>query len=203
MEVTETGGQASLDFPETSIRFGITSTTELRLSAPNYLWNAAAAGANGFGDLSFGLKQQLRSIQGFEISLIPSLSVPTGSHSLSSHGYDPILQLPWSRSLTKTWTIAGQLGVAWPTESGRRNTIGQTSLYFDRQLTSPFDVYLEYSGNFAQSGSPQHVIDFGAAYKTSPHQQIDLHCGFGLSAAAPRYFVGLGYSFRLQVIGSH
>jgi hypothetical protein len=202
-QVTGTAGQHSPDFPETSIRFGIAVKTELRIAVPNYFQNdAAVSGADGFGDLSLGLKQQLGPIAGFDISLIPSLSLPSGANSISSHGYDPTLQLPWSRSLTKSWTIAGQFGVTWPTESGRRNVAGQTSLYVDRQLTSPWDAYVEYSGVFPERDDPQHLINFGTAYKPTPHQQLDLHCGFGLSSAAPDFSIGFGYSVRFKVTRS-
>jgi hypothetical protein len=47
---------------------------------------------------------------------------------------------------------------------------------------------------------PEHIFNFGACYKPSPHQQIDFHLSVGLSAAAPEYSVGLGYSARFQVI---
>ena len=203
-QVTGASGQQSPDFPETSVRLGIALRTELRFSAPDYFQNyAAISGTNGFGDLSLGVKRQLGPIAGFDISFIPSLSLPTGAKSISSNGYDPTLQLPWSRSLTKSWTIAGQFGVSWPTESARRNVAGQSSLYIDRQLTSPWDAYLEYSGAFPQRGGPQHLIDFGTAYKPTPHQQLDFHCGFGLSSAAPDYSVGFGYSVRFQIFRSN
>jgi hypothetical protein len=202
-QVAGTNGQHGPDFPETSIRFGVTVKTELRISVPNYFQNdAAASGADGFGDLSLGLKQQLGPVAGFDISLIPSLSLPTGANLISSHGYDPTVQLPWSRSLTKSWSVAGQFGITWPTESGRRNAAGQTSLYVDRQLTSPWDAYVEYSGAFPQRGGPAHLIDFGTAYKPTSHQQLDLHCGFGLSSAVPDYSIGFGYSVRFQTVRS-
>jgi hypothetical protein len=73
----------------------------------------------------------------------------------------------------------------WTTEAARRNLTGQSSLYFDRQLRQNWDAYGEYSGAFPQRCGPQHVIDFGTAYKPSPHQQLDFHCSFGLSAATP------------------
>ena len=197
-QVTGASGQQSPDFPETSVRLGIAVRTELRFSAPDYSQNyAAISGTNGFGDLGLGVKRQLGPIAGFDISFIPSLSLPTGAKSISSNGYDPTLQLPWSRSLTKGWTVAGQFGVSWPTESGRRNVAGQSSLYIDRQLTSPWDAYVEYSGSFPQRGGPKHLIDFGTA-----HQQLDLHCGFGLSSAVPDYSVGFGYSVRFQIFRS-
>jgi hypothetical protein len=201
---TGSGGQRSFDLPETSVRFGSTNKTELRLGVPDYFINddTGSGFANGFGDLNLGFKQQLGPRRGFDVSLIPSLSLPTGANLISSHGYDAALQLPWSRSLSKNWTAAGQFSLTWPTETARHNLTGQTSVYFDRQLTAPWDTYVEYSGAFPQRGGPLHIIDFGTAYKPSPHQQLDFHCGFGLSAAAPDYTIGFGYSVRFQAIRS-
>jgi hypothetical protein len=197
------GGQETFDFPETSVRFGITNKTELRLAVPNYYNNddTSSGFANGSGDMGVGFKQQLGPTAGkFDVSLIPSVSFPTGANLISSHGYDPTVQLPWSRALSKNWTAAGMFSLTWPTEGPRRNLTGQSSLYFDRQLTQPLDAYAEYSGAFPQRGGPQHIIDIGAAYKLSPHQQLDFHWNFGLSAATPDYSIGFGYSVRFQVV---
>lgn len=201
---TSNGGQRSYDLPEASVRLGITNKTELRLSAPDYFFDVdtVAGSASGAGDLSLGFKQQRGPVREFDLSLIPSVSLPTGANLISSHGYDPTVQLPWSRSLTKSWTAAGQFSVMWPTESSGHNTTGRASVYFDRQLTQPWDAYVEYSGAFPQSGGPQHTIDFGTAYKPTPHQQFDFHCNFGLPAAVPAHSIGLGYSVRFQAIRS-
>jgi hypothetical protein len=202
---TGNGGQQTFDFPETSVRLGIASKTELRFGVPDYFYNfyAAPAFGNGFGDLSLGFKQQLGPTRGgFDLSLIPSVSFPTGAKLISSHGYDPTVQLPWSRSLTKNWTVAGMFSIMWPTQGPRRNLTGQSSVYFDRQLTKLWDAYIEYSGSFPQRGGPQNVIDFGTAYKITPHQQIDFHCNFGLSAATADHSLGIGYSVRFQVFRS-
>jgi hypothetical protein len=202
-EESSAGGRRGYDLPETSVRFGVANKTELRLAIPNYFFNddTGPAFASGFGDLIIGLKQQLGPAHGFDVSLVPSLSLPTGANAISSHGYDAALQLPWSRSLSKNWTAAGQLAVMWPTQSGSHVATGQASVYFDRRLTAPWDAYVEYSGDYPQRGGPVHGIDFGTAYKLSPHQQLDVHCGFGLSAAAPSHTIGVGYSFRFQAIG--
>ena len=202
---TSNGGQNSLDLPETAVRFGIANKTELRFTAPDYFFNddTASGFATGLGDLSLGFKQQLGPTRGgFDLSLIPSVSLPTGANAISSHGYDPTIQLPWSRSLPKNWTMAGMFSVMWPTESSRRNLTGQSSVYFDRQITTPWDAYVEYSGAFPERGGPQNLIDFGTSYKPTPHQQLDFHCSFGLSAATPDHSIGFGYSVRFQVFRS-
>jgi hypothetical protein len=201
--VTGNGDQQTTGFPETAVRFGIARKTELRLGVPNYFYNydTGSAFTNGFGDMSVGFKLQLGPTPGnFNVSLIPSVSLPTGAHLISSHDCDPTVQLPWSHGLPRNWTIAGMFSVSWPTQSGRRNRTGQASMYFDRQLTAPWDAYVEYSGSFPERGGPQHLINTGMAYKLSPHQQLDFHAVFGLSAATSDYQIGLGYSFRLQVI---
>jgi Putative MetA-pathway of phenol degradation len=205
LQETGDAGQRTFDLPETSVRFGILRKTELRFGVPDYFWNQATASgfATGLGDMSIGFKQQLGPTKGgFDVSLIPSLSLPAGANAISSHGYDPSVQLPWSRSLTKAWTAAGMFSLAWPTEGPRRDLTGQASVYFDRQLTQPWDAYVEYSGAFPQRGGPQHQIDFGTAYKISPHQQLDCHFGFGLSSAVPNHSIGAGYSVRFQVFRS-
>lgn len=200
LQVTGSSGVRGFDLPETGLRLGVANKTELRFSVPEYFLNAGSAtGANGFGDLGVGVKQQLGPAKGFDVSVIAAVSLPGGANAISSHGYDAVVQAPWSRSLSKNWTVAGQVGVGWPTSSGRHNATGQGSVYFDRQMSATVDAFVEYAGGFPQRGGPQHLVDFGAAYKPTPHQQLDVHCGMGLSAAVPDYVVGLGYSVRFQV----
>jgi hypothetical protein len=188
----------SFDGPETAIRFGLTGNTELRFSAPDYYFNSALN--SGFGDISVGMKQQLGPAGGFDVSLIVFLSLPSGAHAVSSHGYDPGLQLPWSRKLSDNWSAGGQLAVYWPTQGGHRNLTGESTFLLDRQLTKPMDAFVEYAGDFPERGRPRHLVHFGAAYKIAPQQQIDVHVGVGLSAATVDHFVGLGYSFRIRAI---
>jgi len=195
---TSDNGQRTFDATETWLRFGVASKTELRLIAPDYYGELGVA--SGFGDLTVGIKQQLGPAAGFDVSLILSLSLPTGSRAFSSHGYDPSVQLPWSRALSANWTVAGMLSTYWPTQSGRRNVTGETTFLIDRQLTKPWDAFIEYAGDFAERGGPRHLLHIGTAYKVRPEQQLDLHFGVGLSAAAVDHFIGVGYSFRYQLL---
>jgi hypothetical protein len=200
---TETAGdsQRSFDFPETLVRFGLTSSTELRFTAPDYYqnFNTGAGFATGWGDLQLGVKQQLyASSDGFNVALIGELGFPTGAHLISSHGYDPSLLVPWSHPVSKNWTASGMFAVFWPTEGSRRNVTGQPSFELDRQLTSRWDAFVEYAGDFYQRGTPVHIFHVGSSFKLTNNQQLDFHVGFGLSAAAPDHFLGVGYSFQFQ-----
>jgi hypothetical protein len=196
---TVSQGQQTFDGPETLLRFGVASKTELRLTAPDYFGQPGIS--SGSGDLAVGMKQQLGPAPGgFDVSLVLSLSAPTGARDISSHGYDPFVQLPWSRAVSSNWTAAGMLSVYWLTEQGHRNETGETTFLMDRQLTKTWDAFVEYAGDFPEQGAPRHLVHFGTAWKLTPHQQLDLHAGWGLSAAAVDHFIGVGYSFRVQVV---
>lgn len=202
---TETAneGQRSFDLPETLVRFGLTSNTELRFTPPDYFanYNAGAGLGSGLGDLALGVKQQLvASSSGFDAALIVALSFPTGATTLSSHGYDPQFLLPWSHPLSENWTAAGMFGLFWPTRGTTRNLTGQPSFLLDRQITRRWDAFIEYAGDFPQRGTPQHLLHLGTSYKVTPNQQFDFHVAFGLSSAAVDHFIGFGYSFQFQAI---
>jgi hypothetical protein len=199
--ITSEQGQRTVDGPETSLRFGVANNTELRFSAPDYYHDAISATGitSGFGDIEIGIKQQLGPADGFDVSVIAFLSLPTGAATISSHGYDPGLQLPWSRKLSANWTAAGQIALYWPTtQVDTRTLTGESTFLLDRQLTKPMDAFIEYAGDFPQRGGPRHLLHLCAALKITPRQQIDIHYGIGLSSAAINHFIGLGYSFRFQ-----
>ena len=199
-QATHSQRQYSFDGPETSLRFGVADKTELRLFAPNYFWDVPPESSSGFGDLTIGVKRQLGPVRQFDVSVIVFLSLPSGSDALSSHGYDPGVQLAWSRKLSAKWTAAGQLAVYSPTQGNTRNVTGESTLLFDRQFTHSCDGFAEYVGDFPQHGGPRHLMHTGGVCKLSANHQIDVHAGVGLSSAAADHFIGIGYSFRFQAI---
>jgi hypothetical protein len=196
---TRSQGQSVFDGPESLVRLGIAPRTELRFNLPDYFDNRTVGGsASGFGDFSLGVKQQLGPVRGFDVSVIGYLSFPAGPAAVSTGGYDPAVQIPWSRVLSTNWTAAGMLSVYFPTQGQTRNVTGESTLLFDRQLTKAWDAFLEYAGDFPENGGPRHLLHFGTAYKLAPQHQIDFHFGVGLSASTVDHIIGVGYSFRFQ-----
>lgn len=51
--------------------------------------------------------------------------------------------------------------------------------------------------DFRQRGGSSQLLHVGTSYKLTAHHQIDLHVAVGLSSAAPRSLIGIGYSFLL------
>jgi hypothetical protein len=199
---TNDHGQRMLDLSETLVRLGITDRTELRIVVPNYLGGLTArAPESGFGDVGVGMKQQLGPLPaGFDLSVIVALSLPTGAARISSHGFDPSIKFPWAKDLKDGWSIGGMLSLFWYTQDGKRNLTWEPTIYLEKQITKPWDVFAEYGGDFAQLGGSRELAHFGTAYKITPKNQVDLHFGFGLSRATPGQFFAVGYSFRIDKV---
>jgi hypothetical protein len=199
---TYSQGQNVADSPETLVRFGVSARTELRFSVPDYYYNLNGSGRNsGFGDLAVGVKEQLGPTPGgFDVSATLFLSCPTGANGVSSGGYDPGLQVAWSRGLSSKWTAAGMLSLYYPTQDNLRNLTGQSTVLLDRQLTPLWDAFVEYAGSFPERGGTEQFMHFGTALKLGKRQQqqLDFHFGVGLTPAAANHFIGIGYSFRFQ-----
>ena len=198
-------GQNVVDGPETLLRFGIATKTELRFTVPDYLYNTSSGGGpgSGFGDMAIGVKRQFGPRPGgFDVSATLFLSFPTAAKTVSSGGYDPGLQVAWSHGLSSRWTAAGMLAMYWPTQGQSRNPTGQATFLVDRQLTGRWDAYIEYAGNFPTRGGTRQLLDVGTSLKLTKTQQLDFHFGESLTGTANR-FVGVGYSFRFQVAHRH
>ena len=124
--------------------------------------------------------------------MILFLRFPTGANSVSSGGYDPGMQVPWSRALSTNWTAAGMFSVYWPTQGRARNVTGESTFLLDRQLTKPWDAFVEYAGDFPENGGPRHLLHFGTALKITKQQQIDFHVG----GHRPRWIISSGSAIR-------
>ena len=191
---TRSSGGSALDLTQSLIRIGVADRTELRIGAPDYLTSPA-----GLGDFSLGFKQQIGPLPGgVDLSVILAVSLPTGAAAETSHGFDPFVKFPWSKELNDAWSIGGMQSVFWNTEDGRRNITWEPTFYIERQVTKRMDVFAEFAGDYPQRGGAEEIAHFGSSFRLTPHNMIDMHFGFGLTAAAPKQFVGVGYSFRFD-----
>jgi hypothetical protein len=205
---TRDHGKGILDLSESLVRLGLGNRTEFRFAAPTYFHNlfdnhsgnqGGRGSTSGFDDASLGVKEQIGPLPGgIDLAVIVAVSLPSGASGLTTHGVDPVIKLPWSRELKHGWSFGGMQSRFYQTEYGRRNPIWEPTFYLERQITRRADGFVEYGGDFPRAGGSRQVIHFGTAYRVTPRQQIDFHFGFGLSSAAPKYFVAAGYSIQID-----
>jgi len=193
------GSGGAFDIPETLMRLGVLSRTELRFNVPNYLLSRTeAAHVEGWGDIQAGFKHRLGPLFGdYQIAINPYISIPTGAKRLSSKHVDPNVKMPWSKELGHGWDIEGMQSIFLPTIEGKRVMDWQTSVVFNHMWGRKTNAFIEYAGDVVSRHRNVQVIHFGAAYRPNRFNQIDTQFGFRMSNAAPVAFLGFGYSFLL------
>jgi hypothetical protein len=189
-------GHRSFNLPEALLRWGIAEKTELRFVLPDYIraWNGDKT--SGIGDSAIGFKHQLGPVGRFDLAVIGHATIPTGSSAFSSDRVDPEAAFTWATDLDERTSIAGMFGFLWPSEDGERNFTFTPTVSLGRSLGGRWGAFLEWAAEFPEDGGDIHLLHHGYTYRLSNDSQLDMHVGFGLSQAAPDFFIGGGYSVR-------
>jgi hypothetical protein len=183
---------------ETRIRLGIAQCTELLADVPTYFYSLNGRASSGFSDFVVSVKRELPVPYAFHLSATAGLGFPTGSSKISTHGYDPYIQFPWSRRFNENWSLQGMFTVTWFTTQHAINPTFEPTLSLERDLGPTRDLFVEYVGDYPNHARPSQILDGGGSWRVTRLQQLDFHAGFGLTSNAPDHFFGIGYSFRLD-----
>jgi hypothetical protein len=183
---------------ETRLRLGVARCTEVLADVPTYFYSLNGRASSGFSDLVVSIKRELPVPFGFHLSATSGLGFPTGSNKVSTHGYDPYIQFPWSHRLNDDWSLHGMFTVTWFTSQHAFNPTFEPTLSLERDLGPTGDLFVEYVGDYPNHARPAQILDGGGSWRVTRLQQLDFHAGFGLNSSSPDHFFGIGYSFRLD-----
>lgn len=156
----------------------------------------------GTEDLYLGFKIGLTPQEGFlpEMSLIPQMTVPTGSNAFTN---DEVLAgVNWIYA----WELTETVGIAGSTQFNRSiDDTGEGYIEFAQSatcaisLTDTVGAYAEWYGLFpsgADAARVEHYFNGGFTYLFNNDVQWDVRAGTGLTSAADDFFVGTGLSIR-------
>src|SRR5579864_7702617 len=87
--------------------------------------------------------------------------------------------------------------VRWSTVA---NTTLESTLGIGRGVGRQASVFVEYIVDHTSLPVATQIIDGRGSWQLTPKQQVDFRVGVGLASAAPRYYVGVGYSLRVDGI---
>lgn len=193
-------------FP-TKLRYGLVDRWDVHVQGNMAtLRDSTTGNANGFGDFFLGTKWSALDGGGFlpSIGVLAELGFPTGSNNVSGNALQPrggaILAwaLPWE------FTFDSNLGVDLPPRDAAgdrflRMTYG-TALeralpWFGERLAA----FVEFAGAvpLRSRKSGVHQAGTGLGLRIKENMQVDSFARLGLSAAAPNFQTGLGFSWRL------
>jgi len=191
----------TLTTPQALARIGLSRRVELRLGSDGFVTESLGIGTDrartsGYADAEVGAKVRLlEDVAGFDMAIIPMVSMPTGRAGFSSDGYDPTLKITWARDLAAGFGLSGNFNVASATEQGHRRTERTVSLSLGHEFGANWGAYWESYGT-VDSGSCACTVNTGLTRALGPHMQADVEVGRGVTGTAPDWFVGVGFAIR-------
>ncbi len=154
---------------------------------------------SGIDPITLGFKINLVKEKNFipKTSLISSFGIPAFSSKVfRSDHIAPSIKLVMINTFSEHADLSYNLGAEWD----GFNTI-PAWLYTLSQGFSfgkNWNTYFEVFGFIQKNEAPQHSIDAGIGYCISNDTKVDLSGGFGISDAAPKSYIAIGFSFRIK-----
>ena len=187
--------------PQLLVRIGLGSRVELRLASDGYVAQRVEETGGrhtnrGRADMEVGAKVKLfdAATRGFDMALIPALTLPIATTGFGSGGYDPGVKLTVARDLPKEFGLSANLNTASVTEGNGRVWSREASVSLAHALGGPFGAYWEAYGSF-DSGC-DCTLNTGVTMALSANHQVDFEVGRGVSGDARGWFIGLGFAVR-------
>lgn len=197
MTYTDVGhGFSVLSGPEALIRWTAAPRFELRFGLPDHIDVSGGSDPSGLGDSSIGIKYQFGPFGDWDVAAIAELSLPTGDREFTSDEYDPTLILIGGTDLNQNWSFGTQIGASWATEDGDRELGWGATAVLGYALSDRWGTFFEVATDIPEEGSAATQFHTGLTFAADDEFQIDVHGGFGLSDAAPDWFIGAGFAAR-------
>ncbi|MEO6611773.1 MAG: transporter [Chitinophagaceae bacterium] len=153
----------------------------------------------GFEPLVIGFKAALWEEKKLrpKTSLIAHLGIPVlGSPAFRPDHLFPSFRFTFQNSLAEHIAIGYNLGAEWDGYTGTPAWIYTLAPGFE--LGEKWYAYVEAFGFIRKNESPEHNLDAGLAYFINPDLKIDISGGVGISESAPKNYIAVGLSFRVN-----
>jgi hypothetical protein len=194
-------GDRVIDGTNTRLRFGIANCLEFLVDTPTNFANVGNPQNSGFSDAAPALKWQISPVPGkVDLSAVFGTALPTGTANIAGPGAQPYLQFPWSWELRSGWGLSGMFTEFFRPSDPISKRVTETTFVIEKKVTERASLFVEYVGDYPESGSPAQLLNSGGLYRLGPNQQLDFHVALGLNHNAPSYIVGVGYSVRFDEV---
>jgi hypothetical protein len=194
----------TIDGTNSRWRFGIAPCLEVLVDLPTYFANVKAPGVSGWTDITPAVKWQISPVPGkIDLSMTVGVGLPTGTAEIAGRGVQPYVQFPWSWELHDGWGVSGMLTEFFRPAELTATRISETTFAIEKKLTDRMSLFTEYVGDYPVGAGPSLLLNSGGLYHPTANQQVDFHFAVGLNHNAPRYVLGVGYSFRIDGVFPH
>jgi hypothetical protein len=191
-------------YGEVLLRIGTGARSELRVGMNSYSVTTMPGSALfGLEDMEIGAKFKLvepskTGLRHPRVSLLIGTTLPTGSSAYRENAIQPEAKFLLAWELTERLGLSSNIGLALPSEQGRRFTQLIGSLSASYSLADRLGSYVEYYGLLpgGRGGPNANYVNAGLTYLLSDDLQIDARIGRGLSGTRPDDFYGVGAAVR-------
>ncbi len=186
--------------PTVLLKYGINNHFELRMISEFILIKQNFNQISGINPILFGFKSRLFEEKGILplTSFIGHLSVPKLASFLDKTTYiAPEFRFTMQHTISEKQSLSYNLGAEWNGETAEPTFI--YTLTTGYSFSEKVSGYIELYGFIPQLEKPDHRFDLGLNYLLNPNNQLDISGGFGLTETSPKYFLSLGYSFRVKI----
>jgi Putative MetA-pathway of phenol degradation len=187
--------------PTLLTRYGLSERWELRMINEYEKWGNSRRlfkDTFNFLPLQLGFKVNLLHAKG----IIPEISLlaHTGFNRIASEFgrggsfFSPSFSFAFQNPITENFAIGYNFGAEWDNTYDSPTWLYTLSPGFN--LGEKWYAYIEAFGFFRKNEPPEHLLDGGVSYCINSNMKVDASAGFGISPAAPKNYLAIGFSFR-------
>jgi hypothetical protein len=201
--------------PEIAFRTGLTDWLEFRAKWNGYSYSevldvvrsrdgrrvSRKDHVDGGSDLNLGFKMPLLSADHgapLNLSIIPSLYVPTGSGSKSANNVVPEIKFPWNYAVYDRITLFGS--ILGRVQDGSNGQFYQTAVTLGAgyAMTDWMTLYTEYFGVYPaiRNEDCSHLLSAGPIFRITDNLSVDVRVAAGLNEQAPDFQTSIGFGIR-------
>lgn len=191
----------SFTAPSALMRIGLGHRTELRLGGDGVLTElVSGVRSSGYSDFEVGAKVHLLYADraGFDLAILPIVSLPVGADGFTSGTVDPTLKITWARELPAGFGATGNVNLAMLSDEAGRFDQKAISVSIGHDLVAGWGSYAEVYGfsRLDRAGSRAITLNGGFSHPAGDRIQFDIEAGRGVTADAPDWFFGAGFAIR-------
>jgi hypothetical protein len=190
--------------PTGLLKYGINDNVELRVEFQSFIQrqkiNVVKSSTSSLEPIEIGFKARLWEERGLipKTSFIVHTTIPKFSTKEYRHlSSAPNYRFTMQHRLSDNWSLGYNLGMEWNGE----NTIPSYTYTLAPGFTinEKWAGYFEVFGFVSKEESPIHSVDGGLYYFPNDNVKLDVSAGYGLTKAAPDFYIAIGGSFRFKL----
>lgn len=197
-------------FGATLVRYGLTDTLEVRAAFDGYAFastrdraTSTTTNDDGAGDISFSLRQNLRNPDGsgFAVAVMPYVTLPTGTDSISAGDWAAGVLMPLSLELTKGVSLAvtPEVDAAVDSDGDGRHLAFGSAIGLGFTVTDSLSIAMEAQfirDEDPEGDSTQAVEGLALGWKARDSLQFDVGVARGLNADTADWQISTGVAHR-------